>query len=64
MRRGHTKGGLVYAVIYTDLEKAIRELGTVQILEMVNAQLRDRGKQRRLRERKRQQAAAVSEERS
>lgn len=66
MRRGHTRGGLLYPVIYTDLEKAIKELGTEQVLTMVNSYLRNRGMTRKRLQLKRtqQQAAAVSEERS
>ena len=35
-----------YTPVYTDLEKAIRELGTVRVLQYINAGLHKAGRQR------------------
>lgn len=43
MKRGERKGGGLYQVMYDDLEKAIKELGTLTVLGMINSEIRKKG---------------------
>ena len=53
------RGGFPYVKVYTDLARAIRELGELEVLAMVNSQLRDRGLQRKRQQRHRENLAKV-----